>query len=348
LMLKSFVLRAAKGTGLLTVSRRSRWRRSRLLVLCYHGVSMRDEHAWNPELYVTQTHLRRRLQWLRSHRYSILPLGAAVQQLLEGSLASNTVSITFDDGAYDFAERAVPVLAEYEVPATVYLTTYYCGRRLPVYDTALSYILWKGRDCGADLGDILAATTPVPLATESGRRLAWHLAQERVAGRDGAGKHEMLGRIAERVGVNFSDFVDSRLLQIMTPEQVRALPSDLVDVQLHTHRHRTPRAREAFSREIAENRAAVAALLGDDRKLRHFCYPSGDYAAMFLPWLREQGVETATTCIPGLASRSSNPLLLPRFIDNQLVSDLGFEAWTSGFADLLPRRNAYRLDAERE
>ena len=37
------------------------------------------------------------------------------------------------------------MLCEFDVQATVYLTTYYCDHRVPVFPPALSYILWKAR-----------------------------------------------------------------------------------------------------------------------------------------------------------------------------------------------------------
>ena len=67
----------------------------------------------------------------------------------------------------------------------------------------------------------------------------------------------------------------------------------------------------------------------------HFCYPSGDYERMFLPWLADQGVISATTCDPGLASVRSEPLLLPRFIDTTGQTALEFESWLTGVGAML-------------
>jgi hypothetical protein len=58
----------------------------------------------------------------------------------------------------------------------------------------------------------------------------------------------------------------------------------------------------------------------------------------WLPWLAEAGVRSATTGVPGLASPSANPLLLPRLVDSAHLSAVEFQAWLSGVGALLPRR----------
>jgi hypothetical protein len=63
---------------------------------------------------------------------------------------------------------------------------------------------------------------------------------------------------------------------------------------------------------------------------RHFCYPSGVTEPEFLPWLREYGILSATTCEQGLASASSDLLMLPRFLDGAGVERIDFESWLSG------------------
>src|SRR6185436_11655546 len=99
----------------------------------------------------------------------------------------------------------------------------------------------------------------------------------------------------------------------MSAREISELASQGVDIQLHTHRHRTPRERELFLREIEDNRKSIRNFTG--KAASHFCYPSGDYDPAFLPWLKEAGVVSATTCETGLASRQCDPLLLPRMLD---------------------------------
>jgi hypothetical protein len=70
----------------------------------------------------------------------------------------------------------------------------------------------------------------------------------------------------------------------------------------------------------------------------HFCYPNGTYRAAHLPVLEREGIESATTCDPDIASSASHRLLLPRFVDSEMGTQLRFEAWVTGTAMWLPRR----------
>lgn len=346
-LLKSLLLAAAGLSGLTALVHGSTWRRSRLLILCYHGVSLGDEHEASPDLYMTAGMLRRRLEHLRARRCCVLPLGEAVRRLWEGSLPPRSVALTFDDGTRDFAECAVPLLRDFAMPATVYLSTYYCGRGQPTFDPALRYLLWRGRASGADVCDLARAARPLPLATAAARQAAWDAlyGRARAEAMSADDKDDLLRRLAGRLGVDYDAFLASGMFQVMSPDQVRALPRDLVDVQLHTHRHRVPHDRTAFAREIADNREHLAAFgFGG---ATHFCYPSGEYRGDAARWLGDLGMRSATTCVPGIATRDADPMLLPRFVDTSAVSDATFDAWLSGVADLLPRRRAYRFDPAR-
>jgi hypothetical protein len=93
---------------------------------------------------------------------------------------------------------------------------------------------------------------------------------------------------------------------------------------------------DLFIREIDDNRARLQEITG--RQANHFCYPSGNYDLAFLPWLEEAVVVSATTCEMGLASSSSNRLLLPRLVDVTSLSAIEFEGWLTGLSSVLPRR----------
>jgi peptidoglycan/xylan/chitin deacetylase (PgdA/CDA1 family) len=339
----------AKRHGIFDLVGDSEWRRRRLLILCYHGVSQDDEHEWNNELYVTPQHLRERLQLLRDEGYTILPLDEACERLASRTLPPRAVALTFDDGTVDFKREALPILREFNAPATLYLTTYYVGVQLPVFNTMLSYVLWKASRAGATAVRTDDGAPLMSVVTATERDEAYHAIQDQVSRDrlDARAKNALLARLARSAGVDYEALCARRILHLLSDEDVRSLPSDLVDVQLHTHRHRTPRDRALFLQDLADNRRSISTSRPHGHPLIHFCYPSGDYRGELVNWLREAGIRYATTCVPGLAGVASEWLLLPRFLDAGAHSIEAFEAWTTGFAALLPRRRQNRLDLSR-
>src|SRR5436190_23803216 len=135
-------LRAVGGSRAIAASA---WRRRRLLILCYHGVSLEDEHEWNRDLFVTPAFLRRRFEILRDGGYVVLPLGESVRRLQRGTLPPRSVVLTFDDGFHDFFAAAAPLLEEFAYPATIYMSSYYCIHQRPIPTVTLRYLLWCAR-----------------------------------------------------------------------------------------------------------------------------------------------------------------------------------------------------------
>lgn len=307
---KLAVLRAAKMTGLFTLTASSEWRRRRLLILCYHGFSLDDEHLWDPALYVTPARFRERLTFLRDHRYNVLPLADALSRVKSGTLPEKAVAITVDDGTYDFYRQALPILNEFRYPATLYLSTYYVERQEPVFDGICEYMQWK-----------------------AGRRVS--LDAQNLSGRE---KSERVRTLAKELGIDYDTLKERRVITLMTPEETAAAARQGIDVQLHTHRHRTPRDEALFTDEVLENRTRIEQITG--LPARHFCYPSGVARAEFLPWLRKLDVESATTCELGMVSPDVDPLLLPRLIDTSTLTWVEFEGWLAGIASFAPRRKS--------
>jgi len=343
--LKRGTLGAARIAGVLGFTRETSWRQRRMLILGYHGVSAADEHLWDGELYIPPELLRERFTILRDGGYRVLPLGEAIERLYDGSLPPRAVALTFDDGATDFRSMALPLLEEFGFPATVYLTSYYCQLQRPVFNTVLRYIFWKSQDKWIETASLTASGGRFPLATLTDREAAFtailrHCTEQRLSGWD---KDRIVADAAARLGFDYDDLLRRRLLFLMSPDEVAALPRGLVDVQLHTHRHRVPIDVEAFEREIIDNRHVIQELTGAT-PATHFCYPSGVTHSSFPGWLRRLGVTSATTCFSGLASAASDRLLLPRLIDTVNTSPLEFESWLTGASAFLPRR-AVRANA---
>jgi len=340
LMLRSLrraSFRLLKSCGVERLLAASTWRQRRLLILCYHGIAIADEDQWRRELYMSQSFLADRFQLIRNAGCLVLPLGEALERLYSGSLPSRSVAITFDDGGYDFYRRAYPVVREYGFPVTVYQTTYYSELEKPIFTLACSYLLWRMRGSVLSPCPQLGLSGPRGLGTELDRE---HAVSELVAFSEknaltGAEKDELVEQLAGLLGFDYREFQAKRILQLMRPREIQELSAKGVDFQLHTHRHRTPDDEELFRKELRDNRKRLEEITG--RACTHFCYPSGLYRREYLPWLRQEGIVSATTCEPGIASPENDTMLLPRFIDTTFKTPVEFESWLAGTGPLLAR-----------
>lgn len=334
--LKQSSLTLSKQVGLTGWLAQSAWRRSRLLILCYHGIALDDEDRWQPGLYVSAAHLQRRLALLERNRCAVLPLGEAVERLYRNDLPDRAVALTFDDGYYDFMARAWPLLRAHGRPATVYLTTARVDHNFPIVNLFVSYALWKARDRVLDAEGLPGLHGRYSLAAADERDRVVREMNQAIGHMNAAPKDLVAKSLVQRLGLDYDALAGSRVLTLMRPEEVARLSREGLDVQLHTHLHRNPKDPEAFVRDVLENRDRIQAITGG--LATHLCYPSGMYRFAYLPSLRREGITSATTCDPGMAARTADPLLLPRFVDTGSVSDVEFEAWLTGVASCLPRR----------
>ena len=132
-------------------------------VLSWHLAGRRA--LLDPELYIPANLFEQRLIAIRQQGYNVLPLDDALRRLHAGELPPQSICLTFDDGFHDFRAVAYPLLQEYGMPATVYLTSFYSEYRRPVFDLMCGYLLWKARDCTLDTA--LLASTEAPLLLPS-------------------------------------------------------------------------------------------------------------------------------------------------------------------------------------
>ena len=333
---KFSALRLAEATGLAHILSSSPWRSHRLLILCYHGISMHDEHLWDA-LYISSQALRQHLEVLRQARCSVLPLNEAVQRLRDGSLPDRAVAITFDDGFHDFYSVAFPMIESFGFPVTLYLTTYYVEYNRPVFDPMCSYLLWKGRDrVELDWPTIFPSAITLD---DSGRQRATaaikqFALEKNLSARE---KDDLLAELAQRLGLDYQDFCRRRVMHLITPEEAKDLVGRGADLQYHTHRHRVYRTRERMFAELQDNRNRITSFGSADP--RHFCYTGGFYLPEYPALLKEYGILSATTCTPGLCADGTDPFLLPRLVVTPGLSDLEFRSWVSGTADFLPKRH---------
>ena len=305
MLLKQAILKAARASGLAAVARKATG--SQLRILAYHGLWVTPGYQFGNRTFIAPEQFEARMARLKRSGRPVLPLAEAVDRLARGSLPEAAVVITIDDGWASTFTHMLPVLEYHGLPATLYATTWYAGRALPVIGLTVFYLrAASGRfdiDCGAKIAEIEA----LPL-------------EQRL---------DALRRFGAELGVDEA-WLPLRQFNIMSADELAEASRRGLDVQLHTHRHiDVSRHVRLLPRELAENRGFLSSAIGDGH-FAHFCYPSGATHPRAGALLAANGVRSATVDQTGLNAPGADRYALRRLLDGRSVSDAEFDAYLSG------------------
>lgn len=339
---KRSLLWAGRMLGAFAVARRVT--AGSLRILGYHGFALADEHQFWPGMFMPRELFRRRLAYLHRMRIPVLPLAEAIQRLDDGTLPPRATAITIDDGFYSVYRVAAEELARFGFPATVYLTTYYVCHQVPIFRLAVQYMFWKSRRRSVDLSSLCLPVGRVDRAACFPENVVWQIIRHGEALPSEEQRTELARQLGRLLAVDYAGLDESRILSLASADEIGWMQGQGIDFQLHTHRHHLPEAAAGVDHEIGDNRQALAEL--GIAQAEHFAYPSGIWSTAHWPGLAAAGVQSATTCEPGLNDCHTPRLALRRFLDQSNMPQVVFEALVSGVYDVrhrLTARNATRV-----
>jgi peptidoglycan/xylan/chitin deacetylase (PgdA/CDA1 family) len=108
-----------------------RIRRRRAVVLGYHGVARSKLSEDLSLLQVSPDRFRRQLELLLSAGFEFVTLAELARRAEGGTPEPGLAAVTFDDGMRNNHTTALPILSEYGIPATVYVTIGFIGGTSP-------------------------------------------------------------------------------------------------------------------------------------------------------------------------------------------------------------------------
>jgi peptidoglycan/xylan/chitin deacetylase (PgdA/CDA1 family) len=305
--------------------------RGSLLILAYHGLAQADEERWRPQLFMSRATFERRLELIRRWQVPVVRLGDGLDHLKRSADQPYAVAITFDDGYYNFASLVMPALTGASTDAMVYVCSYYSLHPdWPVFDLTVDYMFWS-RPTGRVPGDVIGEVEPLTASTPSERtasvdRVYAFAERNKMGGRD---KDALARTLAGHLGFPYDEMVRQRILCLMAGPELQGVARQGIEVALHTHRHAIRESAVGLRQEMSDNRSALKGL--GVQPTDDFCYPSGEWSADMWPVLEGSGISSATTCEPGVVRASTPRYALPRFLDSEIIDEIEFEAWISGF-----------------
>jgi peptidoglycan/xylan/chitin deacetylase (PgdA/CDA1 family) len=295
-----------------------------LAILMYHAV-IRDPLEVPDWCFLDEQSFSRQIDYVKRH-FRVVALSEAVRLMTSGSLNGPTLVITFDDGYQNNYEVAFPILAHYECPATIFLTTSYvdsdqipafCRLNLALGLTTKRSLMWDGASY-----DLLSAEQK----ERAGIALRQSLKTHHPYAIDG-----LVANMCRLLEVDPDRRFDSASpYHILRRDSIqRMVGSGLVNFGGHTHNHTIlSRLSDTERREeISGSIQRVQSLTG--QTCDSFAYPNGsreDYDRSSIELLKSAGVSTAVSTISGPNTVDTPLMELRRY---GIGPDVNFARFTS-------------------
>jgi len=298
---------------------------ARIIILLYHRIcDAPTRTAVAPENFSQQ------LEYLGRNDL-VISLERLVAGLRTGNLPRKAVVITFDDGYADNLKAGLPLLEEYECPATVFVSSQFVGDKKGFWWDRL-------RQFGAGIGGCPADMEPsaglkrsiFSVITRSvGERMpvekdeVQRRLQESVVPLPRLEREELFREIEARFGIDCCCAEDDQPLS--SEELSRMAESGLIEIGSHTRSHTalTALSEKEQVAEIYGSKSDLEAIIG--APVKSFSYPFGfpesDYPVDSIDIVRQGGYELACSAFPGAVGRRSDMFQLPRCWVNDWSGD---------------------------
>ncbi|RPD46731.1 polysaccharide deacetylase family protein [Paracnuella aquatica] len=294
------------------------------MVLMYHRVATPPTDVW--EIAVSPKHFEEQLQVLQATG-RVVPLNDMVQSIKQGKIKDKTIALTFDDAYADNITVALPLLEQYGLPATFFVTSIEKG---PFWWDALEQTLLTSPHLPATLqipmdGGSFDLTEEATL-TERLQQLhrTWKPFEADAPTRRAKLYLQLWQQMRPMVPAQQQHFLQQLLQlnnlvltapnEIATPRQLQSLKGHrLIDIEAHTAQHPALGMHDAqFQKEqVQSNRLALEQRFG--KKVSLLAYPYGHYNGDSMQVAASLNFDAAFTTNPEPITKRSHPFQLGRF-----------------------------------
>lgn len=292
------------------------------ILVLHHVRPARDaDFQPNHHLEITPEFLRATLAHLRGRGIDIVSLDEAHRRLTERDFVRRFACVTLDDGYRDNRDYALPVMAEFEAPFTVYVTSDFAQGIGRLWWIALERVLARADRVEIEIGGRMRR---LPTRSAAAKQAAFCKLHDWMRGAPDAELRRMMGELCARHGVD--EVAIARDLCMRWDELKTFAAHPLVTIGAHsiTHCNLAQLSEPRAAHEIAVGRARIEQAIG--QPVRHFAYPYGDKAAAGpreFALAEAAGFKTAVTTRPGMifAENADRLTALPRLSLNGNYQD---------------------------
>jgi len=293
---------------------------NKLKILAYHSISDIPDYL-NISLPVSI--FKNQLQYLKNN-YQVVSLEHAVNIICSKRLKDDIIVITFDDGYMDNYRNAFPLLKEFNIPATIFLTVNPIQQRQPLFIDALIYAIYSTTQTKLDLSNVglgiyniksrKSKIKTINIINEYSKKIC---EKER---------NNILDEIFKKLNITFNTPYLRELM--LTWDAVKIMQNRGISFGSHSLSHPVlsritiDQAQEEISKskDIMEDKIGV--------KINTFAYPYGGVADIneeVIELIKRNGFTSACTLIHGANKLNCNKYMLRRImVGNNVVSKFEF------------------------
>ncbi|MCU6434133.1 polysaccharide deacetylase family protein [Undibacterium sp. Jales W-56] len=301
-------------------------KQGRVCIITYHRILACADPLLETEPDVTTFYWQMKV--LAEH-FNVLPLHDAVLAMKEDRLPPRAVCITFDDGYRSTHDLALPILKEFNLPATVFVTTAYLGEGNMWNDRIIEAIR-RVPDGALDLQEIGMGMHP--LHSLSDRRQLIKKINDGSKYLSSEDRLNVILQLEKLTGDKSSPGL------MLTRDMLVNLSQAGIEIGGHTITHPilTKLDDDVARHEIAGCKKVLEDIVG--KPLRLFAYPNGkvgkDFDARHLAMAQDAGYVAAFTTALGSASKSDDFYQIPRsrpWDVTPFLFQLRLLRWLAGF-----------------
>jgi len=254
---------------------------------------------------------------------AVLSLDEIVARLERGQdLPRRCIALTFDDGYRDTATLAAPILARYQLPATVYVAVD-AVERGTLWPDLLRYALRQTIAHSLELDTLRdGGTQRFDLSTPKERVTTVYRLGARMKRLPNAQRLQVVQEVSAKLLGTVPERVAHGPAPMLSWDDIRSLQRQGITIGAHTISHPilSRMSEHDAWHEIMASRQILQQKLGVN--IRHFAYPNGqaeDFSPTIMDMVEQAGFVTAVTTVHGVNQPGEDRMALKR-IDGTMVS----------------------------
>ena len=295
--------------------------RNRIQVLLYHRVA---NVTSDPQmLCVTPDNFNNQMKFLKKN-YNIISLSSVNQYLKNHKIPRNSIAITFDDGYQDNLINAIPILEEYNIPATFFVTSGYIGNNKEFYQETLNRIFFLEKQIPSSLYIKVNQTEHQfqKLDQENQKQAAYTALHKALRSEKYDTRKSVIKELIHWSGAGQKPSTNYKNLTFSEVKQISQ--KSLFEIGAHSVNHPILSSLNENEQrvEIINSKKHLEEII--EKEVTSFAYPYGtidSYNVGSVNILRENNFSLCCSNFPGLIDKKTSRYELPRFLVRDLNVD---------------------------